>query len=68
MLVTANVVDVATGKSQMTNDFRFTWYCNADEIPLSRHVVPKTYKGKHSLLVRAACTHVGGRGYAVGGG
>ncbi|PCH43033.1 Thioesterase/thiol ester dehydrase-isomerase [Wolfiporia cocos MD-104 SS10] len=41
--VQANVVDVATGKEQTTNDFRFTWATD-DAKPLTRRVVPKTYK------------------------
>ncbi|CCM02110.1 uncharacterized protein FIBRA_04187 [Fibroporia radiculosa] len=41
--VQANVVDVSTGKEQTTNDFRFTW-CTDRSIPLTRKVVPKTYK------------------------
>ncbi|KZT05215.1 Thioesterase/thiol ester dehydrase-isomerase [Laetiporus sulphureus 93-53] len=41
--VQANVVDVATGKEQTTNDFRFTW-CTDYQLPLKRKVVPKTYK------------------------
>jgi len=41
--VQANVVDVATGKEQTTNDFRFTW-CTDGAKPLTRNVVPKTYK------------------------
>ncbi|KAJ7938183.1 HotDog domain-containing protein [Mycena leptocephala] len=43
--VTANVVDVQTGKENTTNEFRFTW-CrddSASSVP-RRKVVPKTYK------------------------
>ncbi|TFY55934.1 hypothetical protein EVJ58_g7937 [Rhodofomes roseus] len=43
VVVQANVVDVATGKEQTTNDFRFTW-CTDHNIPVTRKVVPKTYK------------------------
>ncbi|KAF7795152.1 hypothetical protein EIP86_006300 [Pleurotus ostreatoroseus] len=42
--VKANVVDVRTGKEQMTNDFRFTW-CREDGERLGRMVVPMTYEG-----------------------
>ncbi|KAJ7620586.1 Thioesterase/thiol ester dehydrase-isomerase [Mycena polygramma] len=45
--VTANVVDVQTGKESTTNEFRFTW-CR-DDPPSSvprRKVVPKTYKAR----------------------
>ncbi|KAJ7778460.1 Thioesterase/thiol ester dehydrase-isomerase [Mycena metata] len=43
--VTANVVDVETGRENTTNEFRFTW-CrddSASSVP-RRMVVPKTYK------------------------
>lgn len=41
--VQAYVVDVSTGKEEMTNDFRFTWRRD-DGKPASRRVVPRTYK------------------------
>lgn len=41
--VQANVVDVATGREETTNDFRFTWCVDGGK-PLARRVVPKTYK------------------------
>ena len=47
--VKANVVDVRTGKEQMTNDFRFTW-CREDGEPLKRTVVPMTYQGAYPIL------------------
>lgn len=57
--VQANVVNVATGKEQTTNDFRFT-LCTDQNIPLTRKVVPKTYKGLCSSIVlpspSALCT------------
>uniref|UniRef100_D8QHQ8 HotDog ACOT-type domain-containing protein n=1 Tax=Schizophyllum commune (strain H4-8 / FGSC 9210) TaxID=578458 RepID=D8QHQ8_SCHCM len=40
--VTANVVDVRTGKEETTNEFRFTW-SREDGAPLNRTVVPRTY-------------------------
>ncbi|KAL1745480.1 HotDog domain-containing protein [Schizophyllum fasciatum] len=40
--VTANVVDVRTGKEETTNEFRFTW-SREDGEPLNRTVVPRTY-------------------------
>lgn len=46
----ASVVDVRTGKEQLTNDFRFTW-CREDGEPLKRMVVPMTYQGKSPLHV-----------------
>lgn len=47
--VQANVVDAMTGLEQTTNDFRFTWYQDADSAsPNLRQVVPKTYKGSCS--------------------
>ena len=42
--VTANVVDVRTGKEETTNEFRFTW-SREDGAPLNRTVVPRTYGG-----------------------
>lgn len=42
--VKANVVDVRTGREQLTNDFRFTW-CREDGESLGRMVVPMTYEG-----------------------
>lgn len=45
----ANVVDVRTGKEQLTNDFRFTW-CREEGESLHRTVLPMTYQGL-SLLV-----------------
>jgi len=44
--VKANVVDVKTGSEQTTNDFRFTWCQDPEEVTTSppRQVVPKTYK------------------------
>lgn len=44
--VKANVVDVETGSEQTTNDFRFTWCQDPEEVTTSppRQVVPKTYK------------------------
>ncbi|EIM85904.1 Thioesterase/thiol ester dehydrase-isomerase [Stereum hirsutum FP-91666 SS1] len=57
--VLATVVDVETGKEEMTNDFRFTW-CREEGPPLPRKVVPKTYseamlwlEGKRALDMRA---------------
>lgn len=40
--VTANVVDVRTGKEETTNEFRFTW-SREDGPPLNRTLVPRTY-------------------------
>lgn len=53
--VTANVVDVKTGKEQTTNEFRFTWCkdTHADERWIQRRVVPKTYKGKR--IIQSIC-------------
>ena len=42
--VQANVVDVATGSEQHTNEFKFTWGEQQGE-PLRRMVVPQTYAG-----------------------
>ncbi|KAJ6542636.1 Thioesterase/thiol ester dehydrase-isomerase [Mycena capillaripes] len=43
--VTANVVDVQTGKENTTNEFRFTWCRDDSTASVSqRKVVPKTYK------------------------
>lgn len=44
MGVQANVVDVATGSEETTNDFRFT-YCTDQGRQSKRKIVPKTYKG-----------------------
>ncbi|KAI0063018.1 Thioesterase/thiol ester dehydrase-isomerase [Artomyces pyxidatus] len=56
--VKANVVDVETGAERMTNDFRFTW---CSDIPITRKVVPKTYRegmlwleGRRALEIGAA--------------
>ncbi|KAL6308875.1 Thioesterase/thiol ester dehydrase-isomerase [Sparassis latifolia] len=42
--VQANVVDAVTGFEQTTNDFRFTWCSDEGAQPLSRMMVPKTYR------------------------
>lgn len=52
--VQANVVDVATGKEQTTNDFRFTW-CRDHGDLLSRKVVPRTYKGMLCCMCHKDC-------------
>ena len=44
MWVHADVVDLATGAEQRTNDFHFTW-CRENGPPLKRTVVPGTYGG-----------------------
>ena len=48
--VHADVVDLATGTEQRTNDFRFTW-CREDGPPLKRTVVPKTYGGMYDAYI-----------------
>jgi acyl-coenzyme A thioesterase 9 len=40
------------GFEQTTNNFRLTW-CRDGSDPLSRKVVPKTYKGKLKRSIRA---------------
>ncbi len=43
--VHADVVNLATGAEQRTNDFRFTWG-RENGPPLKRMIVPKTYGGE----------------------
>ena len=54
--VTANVVDVRTGKEETTNEFRFTW-SREDGAPLNRTVVPRTYGGAGLFLTRSSFLH-----------
>ncbi|KXN85191.1 Acyl-coenzyme A thioesterase 9, mitochondrial [Leucoagaricus sp. SymC.cos] len=43
--VNANVVDVATGSEETTNDFRFTWaQGHGKGSPIPRKIVPRTYQ------------------------
>ncbi|PSR79848.1 hypothetical protein PHLCEN_2v6894 [Hermanssonia centrifuga] len=52
--VKANVVEMRTGKEQLTNDFRFTW---SREAALRRRVVPLSYQ-ENALSVALATTAV----------
>lgn len=48
--VHADVVNLATGAEQRTNDFRFTWGRESGP-PLKRMIVPKTYGGGSPLNI-----------------
>ena len=46
VFVQANIIDVKTGSTQHTNDFKFTWgETDPGSPPLQRMVIPRTYAG-----------------------